>query len=104
MSVTPSPFSPDGDGVDEFTAITYSLESASPLIRVRIFDSRGRIVRHLEEARLSSKTGRLVWNGLDDSGNPLRVGIYVVLLEAIDATAGRIEAYKAVAVLARRLR
>ncbi len=101
LSVEPSPFNPtEGDGN---TQILYTLGSDAALVRVRIFDAAGRIVRTLEEANLSGRTGSLLWNGRDDNGQPLRIGIYIVFLEALDLNGGRTEAYKNVVVLARNL-
>lgn len=97
----PSPFSPDGDSFDDTTFIRYTLASDAALLRVRIFDSRGRLVRTLEQAFLSGKSGHLLWDGLDDEGRALRIGIYVLLVEAIDSTGGTTEAHKGAVVLAK---
>ncbi|NNE34502.1 MAG: hypothetical protein HKN13_04670, partial [Rhodothermales bacterium] len=103
ISVSPSPFSPDGDGVDDFAAIQFNLQAAQSTIRVRIFDSKGRIVRELERGRLATQDGTVVWDGRDDDGNVLGIGIYVAFLEAIDVGGGTVEAHKAALVLARQL-
>jgi hypothetical protein len=103
LTIEPSPFSPDRDGADDHTAIRYALSSNVGLIRVRIFDAHGRLVRALEEAALSGKQGQVIWDGLDDDGRDLRIGIYVVLLEAIDTAGGTTEAFKQPVVLARTL-
>jgi flagellar hook assembly protein FlgD len=58
------------------------------LLRIRVYDARGRLVRRLEDARLAGPTGELLWNGRDDAGNRVRVGIYVVLFEAVNARGG----------------
>lgn len=103
ISIEPSPFSPDRDGFDDVAAISFTLESSPSLVRVRVFDASGRIVRAIEEAGITSTGGSVFWDGFDDDGNSLPVGIYVVLLEAIDSTNGRTETYKDVVVLARQL-
>lgn len=103
LTIEPSPFSPDRDGFDDHTAIRYALSSNVGLIRVRIFDAHGRLVRSLQEAVLSGKQGQVIWDGLDDDGRDLRIGIYVVLLEAIDTAGGTTEAFKQPVVLARPL-
>lgn len=103
LEVNPSPFSPDGDGHEDVAAIRYRLGQAPASIRVQIFDSAGRLVRNLERARRVDRSGQLAWEGRDDEGNRLRMGIYVVLLEALDAQGGTVEQYKAPAVLARPL-
>jgi hypothetical protein len=100
LAVSPSPFN-----ADVGTQISYTLESDAALVRVRIFDGAGRLVRTLEDAALGGNTlaGTLTWQGRDDDGQPLRIGIYVVFLEALDLNGGRTEAYKEVVVLARTL-
>ena len=94
-----SPFAPD-DG--EAARVTYTLEAPAALVRVRLFDGGGRVVRELEDGRLSGQQGAVEWDGTDDSGRRLRAGIYVVLLEAVDTLGGTTEAHRAAIVLARR--
>jgi hypothetical protein len=103
LVVTPSPFSPDRDGFDDVAVLRFTLQSEAALLRVRIYDASGRLVRTLTEATLAARTGTLLWDGLDDAGRTLRIGIYVVHLEAVSAERGTTEAYKQALVLARTL-
>jgi len=103
ITVEPSPFSPDRDGMDDVTEIRYTLRADAALVRARIFDASGRLVRTLEDTGLTARTGALLWDGLDDDARELRIGIYVVYLEAVSPQAGSTEAYKAAVVLARPL-
>ena len=98
VSVT-SPFAPD-DG--EAARITYTLDAPAALVRVRVFDGGGRLVREVEDGRLSGQTGMVEWDGTDGDRRRLRAGIYVVLLEAVDTAGGTTEAHRTVVVLARR--
>jgi hypothetical protein len=100
LRVAPSPFSVERDGA---TRIRYTLETAPSLVRARIFDARGRNVRTLEDARLVGRSGELVWNGRDDAGHRVRVGVYVVLFEAVQAESGTVTTLKAPVVVARPL-
>ena len=100
LTVAPSPFSVERDGA---TRIRYRLASVPNLVRVRIYDARGRKVRALEEARLTGHTGTLVWDGRDDAGNRVRVGVYVVLFEALRAGDGTVTRLKTPVVVARPL-
>jgi hypothetical protein len=100
LQITPSPFSVERDGA---TRIQYTLDGVPNLVRARIFDARGRTVRTLEDARLTGRTGELVWNGRDDAGNRVRVGVYVVLFEAVRAEDGVVSQFKAPVVVARPL-
>jgi hypothetical protein len=103
LSVSPNPFSPDGDGFEDFTVISYQLSSRIARVNVRIFDSLGRLVRTLANYDPSASTGQIIWDGLDDDRRRLRMGIYIVLLEAIDSGGGTVESAKAAAVVAGRL-
>lgn len=96
----PSPFN-----ASVGTQISYTLASDAALVRLRVFDGAGRLVRTLEDAVLggNARAGTITWQGRDDENRPLRVGIYVLLLEALDVQGGRTEAHKAVVVLARDL-
>jgi hypothetical protein len=100
VAASPSPFNGDVG-----TVIRYTLAAEAALVRVRVFDGAGRPVRTLEEATLAgaARTGEAVWNGRDDRGRPLRMGIYVVLVEAVDLAGGRTEVHRAPVVLAREL-
>ena len=94
-----SPFDPDAG---QSAAIRYTLATDAALVRVRIFDGAGRLVRQLEDGNLSGPTGTLLWDGRGDDGRQLRIGIYIVLLEAVNVEGASNEAHRGVAVLARR--
>lgn len=100
LAFSPNPFDAgSGDAVQ----IAYSLEAEASLVRVRVFDGGGRVVRELEQARLTGREGIVLWDGRDDRGEQLRIGPYIVLLEAVDVEGGTTEAYRGVVVLARQL-
>jgi len=101
LHVAPSPFSAERDGA---ARIRYELDAVSSVVRVRIYDARGRRVRTLSDGQLSGPQGEFVWNGRGDNGQRLRLGIYVVLLDAVDGEGGTVERHKAPVVLARPLR
>ena len=100
LTVSPSPFSISRDGG---TRIRFSVDAVPSTVRVRIYDAQGRLVRTLEDARLTGRTGELVWNGRGDRGEPVRMGIYVVHLEAVSAETGSVTVMQAPVVLARSL-
>ena len=100
LEIRPSPFSVEGDGA---TRIQYTLADAPSLVRVRIYDARGRRVRTLDEARLAGRSGERVWNGRNDAGERVRIGPYVVLVEAVRADDGTTTELKETVVVARPL-
>ena len=103
ISVNPNPFSPDNDGFEDFTVINYNLTQATAQVRIKIFDSKGRLVRSLVNNQASGSSGSVVFNGLDDENNALRMGIYIIFLEALNDNSGIVETIKSTVVVARRL-
>lgn len=104
LSISPNPFSPDADGREDFTIIQYEMPLSVSTIRARIFDSMGRHIRSLANNEASGARGNLVWDGLDDDKQKARMGIYILLLEAIDDRGGVVETAKTAIVLAAKLR
>jgi hypothetical protein len=102
ITFTPNPFSPDDDGFEDFLSINYTLDEADYLLRVRIYDRYGREVRELADGKPAGFSGSLIWDGLTDSGNKNRVGIYIVLFEAYNSAAGRDRTFKETVVIARK--
>lgn len=103
LLLEPNPFSPDGDGFDDHLFLNYTLDEPDYLLRVRIFDRHGRLVRTLADGRPAGLTGILTWDGRRDNGMENRVGIYIVLFEAYNSVSGRTKTFRETVVLARRL-
>ncbi len=103
LEFQPNPFSPDGDGRDDFTIILYELPLQISVISAKIYDVRGRLIRRLATNEPAGAQGQLVWDGKDDDGRKARIGMYIVLLEAIDEQGGVLEQLKGVVVLAAQL-
>jgi len=103
ISVSPNPFSPDNDGFEDFTIINYKLTQATSQVRIKIFDNKGRLVRTLANNQASGSSGSVIFDGLDEDGQTLRIGIYIVFLEAINEGSGVVESMKTVVVVARKL-
>ena len=103
LSVSPNPFSPDNDGFEDFTIINYKLTQATSQVRIKIYDSKGRLVRTLLSSQASGPNGSVIFDGLGDDGEALRIGIYIIFLEAINEGSGVIETMKTVVVVARKL-
>ena len=96
--VVTSPFAPTRG---EAAEITVTLSTDAGLARARIYDGGGRLVRELEPGRLVGGESTLLWDGTGDDRRPLRAGIYVVLVEAVDVEGGTTEAVRGAVVLAR---
>jgi hypothetical protein len=103
LSFSPNPFSPDGDGFEDVTILSYELPSTTGIIRVRIFDAAGRLVRTLADSEPGGSHGELIWDGYRDNKEKARIGIYVVLLEALDANRSEVRTLKGAVVVAARM-
>ena len=103
ISVSPNPFSPDNDGFEDFTLINYDITQRLAQTRVKIFDSKGRLVRTLINNQSSASSGSIVFDGLDDDGRALRIGIYIIFMEASNDNSGVVETLKTIVVVARKL-
>jgi len=98
LDIEPSPFSIGRDGA---TRIRYSLSRAASSLRIRIYDAHGRHVRTITDARRSGPEGEVIWNGRDDEGQALRIGVYVVLFEAVDLQGHTVTVVKRPVVIGR---
>ena len=103
ISFSPNPFSPDGDGFEDVTIMRYQLPVSASVLRVRIYDSMGRLIRMLADGEPGASRGELIWDGFDNDRRRVSMGIYVVLLEARSADGQRIFSSKGVVVVAARM-
>jgi hypothetical protein len=103
LSISPNPFSPDGDGQEDFCIIRYTLPLMTSTLNVRIYDIKGRLIRTLANGELAGSHGELVWNGFDDNMQRARIGIYVVFMEATDRSSSKVITTKAAVVVATNL-
>ncbi len=81
VDVTPEVFSPDGDGFDDVCMINYNFDEPGYTLNVYIFNTGGQLVRHLAKGSVVGQKGSLPWNGFDDNGGRLPVGIYIMITE-----------------------
>jgi gliding motility-associated-like protein len=103
ISFTPNPFSPDDDGYEDNLFINYKLDQQDYLIKVRIYDRYGRLVKELADGKQAGFEGQMIWDGRKDDGSRNRIGIYIVVFEAYNSTSGADKSFKKTAVLARKL-
>jgi hypothetical protein len=99
----PNPFSPDGDGRDDALFIRFNLPVATARVNLKIFDVRGRLVRWLMNNQPVGSATEVIWDGTHGNGVKARIGIYIVYLEALNATSGIIKSAKRTVVLAEKL-
>ncbi len=101
ISISPDVFSPDGDGYDDACFINYHFDEAGYTMNVYIFNVAGQQIRHLAKGELVGQEGSILWNGLDDNGNRVPIGVYVVVTEVFNFD-GKVKKFKNAAVVGTR--
>ena len=95
-------FSPDNDGIEDVASIHYKMDAPGYVAQVRVYDMEGREVRYLVKNVLLGIEGAWNWDGLDEKGQKLPVGHYVILTDLFNLQGKRIR-QKFLIVLARRI-
>jgi len=84
MSFENKTFSPNQDGSEDQLIIKYKLPSDGYLVDIMIFDQYGRLVRMLVNNQAFTQEGFVIWDGLNEGGETLSIGIYFVVMEAFN--------------------
>jgi flagellar hook assembly protein FlgD len=74
--IYPNPFNPS-------TTISYSLAKSGE-VNIRIFNSRGQLVRNYQQGLQNAGNYNLIWNGQDDNGQNMSSGVYFFRMQAGD--------------------
>ena len=101
ISISPDIFSPDGDGFDDACFINYHFDEAGYTMNIYIFNVAGQLIRHLAKGELVGREGSVLWNGLDNNGNKVSIGVYVVVTEVFNFE-GTVKQFKNAAVVGTR--
>jgi hypothetical protein len=102
VQVEPEIFSPDEDGKDDNLNIHFHFSSPGNTVTVQVFDAKGRLVRKLISNQLIGNDGTFSWDGLSDTKEKARIGIYIFYIEVFNLK-GNTKNYKRTCVLASKL-
>ncbi len=102
IEVLPKVFSPDNDGFDDIATIQYKIEAPGYVVNITIFDAAGRPVKNLVRNGTLALSGYWNWDGLDDKGKKLPVGVYIIFTEIFNLQ-GKKDKFKNTVVLAGKL-
>ena len=102
FSLAPEVFSPDNDGLNDALHIRYRFAKPGRVVTVRIYDSRGRLVRLLVNNQAVGTEGTFVWDGRDGRKKAVRRGIYLLEAEVYRLT-GTLRQYRFACVVGTRL-
>ena len=83
VSATPPVFTPNGDGINDYTTITYDLLylTGQAPVAVRIYDLARNQIAELPAAGSGSGRFLRLWDGRDTEGELLLPGVYIVQVE-----------------------
>jgi hypothetical protein len=99
VNIEPETFSPDNDGFEDVTNISFTFDEPGYVANIKIYDSKGRLIRYLANNLLLGIEGVITWDGLDEENQKAPVGIYVIYIEIFDLD-GNVKQYKKAVVLA----
>ena len=95
LSATPNPF-------DLLTVVSYRVPARTATVNLWVFDRQGRRVRRLLNGHMSGGEGFVVWDRCDDDGIRVKMGIYILYLEALDEGEGVVCIAKGTVAAARK--
>jgi len=84
LEIIPEVFSPDNDGTQDFANITIQVEDPAKA-SIHIYDKKGFMVREICKSKLIAQNAHWIWNGLDQENLKLPIGIYMAVVELIEA-------------------
>jgi hypothetical protein len=101
VMIVPKTFSPDNDGFDDYTTISYTISEPGFVANITIFDAAGRAVKALAKNATLALAGSFKWDGLDDKFAKVPVGVYIVFTEMFNLN-GKKKSYKNTVIVTRR--
>ncbi|MDP8210249.1 MAG: lamin tail domain-containing protein [Candidatus Stygibacter australis] len=96
LTITPEVFCPR-DG--EHTVISYQNSENLNLVRIAIYDLKGRKICKLVDHEYQGANGYYIWDGRNEAGKIVKMGIYIILFET--SAAGNIKVEKKTVVVKR---
>jgi hypothetical protein len=74
--------------VRNHTTIRFNLPQSGP-VELAVYDLRGRLVRRLVRDTRMAGPGQVEWSVIDDAGNRVSAGVYLLRLETVDGVVTR---------------
>ena len=88
LSLRATNFSPNGDGFEDECLIDYILPSDGYTATMQVFTPSGKRIAAIAENQLLQQSGTISWNGTNNSGSTVQIGLYVINCELINVSTG----------------
>ncbi|MBK0383193.1 lamin tail domain-containing protein [Pedobacter sp. SD-b] len=99
ISFASKTFSPDNDGYQDVLQILYQFSKPNYAANVTIYNDQGVLIRKLIQNQTLATSGQWIWDGLDQTSQKAKTGIYIIYTEIFDLN-GNVKKFKNTAVLA----
>ena len=86
VTFSPESFSPNFDGYNDEYVINCELNKPGYVANISVFDSAGRFIFKLTNNEILGTSGTFTWNGEDQTGQLLKLGVYVILVEIFNTS------------------
>ena len=83
MSLSSKKISPDNDGFEDQLRISIETPGEQNILTITVFDDMGYPVRRLADNITSHRRSVSIWDGCDDTGQPVRDGIYIIFAQMV---------------------
>ena len=103
LTLTPELFTPDDDGQQDFTTLSYQFDQPGYVGSVTVYDALGRLTCRLLRNESLPTTGQVQWDGTTDNGHKAAVGYYLLYIELFRPNGGERREYKKTVVVGARL-
>ncbi|MGE0090234.1 MAG: lamin tail domain-containing protein [Bacteroidales bacterium] len=101
IKISPEVFSPDNDGFEDVIDIQLLFDNPGYVANIKVFDSRGRLIKYIANNLLLGVENTISWNGLNDQNQKPTNGIYVIYFEIFDLR-GNVKKYRKSVVIAEK--
>jgi hypothetical protein len=102
FELTPEIISPDNDGYKDYLQIYYTFDQPGYTASLKIFDQAGRLEKDLVNNELLGTSGSFLWDGSNNEGAKVNVGIHIIYFEVVGVQ-GEVISFKKPVVVAAKM-
>ena len=85
ISVSPEVITPNNDGQDDYSQISYSLDNSSHTITISVYNLNGQLVKTIANNAIIPPSGFFTWDGTNQHGGILPTAHYIIVSSVISS-------------------